>query len=81
MARAREAGESSRRWNKTEHRMQCSIKATVRILIFFFFFILSIFLHWVCVAACELSPVVASGEPAVCRLLIVVASLVAEHGL
>ena len=42
---------------------------------------MSFFLHWVCVAACELSPLAASGEPAVCRLLIVVASLVAEHGL
>ena len=42
-----------------EHRVQCSIKATVRILIFFS--ILSFLLHWVFVVACELSPVVASG--------------------
>ena len=62
-----------------EHRVQCSIKATVRILIFFS--ILSFLLHWVFVVACELSSVVASGEPAVCRFLIVVASPVVEHEL
>ena len=61
--------------------MQCSIKPTVRILIFFFFLISCFLLHWVFVATCELSPVVASGEPAVRRLLIVVASPVAEHEL
>ena len=63
-----------------EHRVQCSIKPTVRILIFFFL-ISSFLLHWVFTAACELYPVVASGEPAACRLLIVVASPVVEHEL
>ena len=41
-------------------------------------------LHWVFMAACGLSLVVASrgySLVAVCRLLIAVASLVAEHGL
>ena len=41
-------------------------------------------MHWVCVAICELSLVVASRSyslVAVYRLLVEVASLVVEHGL
>ena len=49
------------------------------IVVYFIYF----WLHWVFVAACGLSLVVASGgySVAVRRLLIAVVSLVAEHGL
>ena len=51
-------------------------------LLFFIYFLF--WQRWVFVAACGLSLVAASGGYSfivVCRLLIVVASLVAEHGL
>ena len=50
----------------------------------FFLFVSLFWLHWVFIAACRLSLVVVSGGLlfiAVYRLLIVEASLVAEHGL
>ena len=50
----------------------------------FFFFFFNFWLHWVFVAALELSLVVVSGEllfTVVPRLLIEVASLVAKHRL
>ena len=53
----------------------------------FFFFLINLFYFWLCwvfVAARELSPAAANGGPlfvAVRGLLIVVASLAAEHGL
>ena len=49
-----------------------------------FFFFLNFWLHWVFVAALELSLVVVSGEllfTVVPRLLIEVASLIAKHRL
>ena len=49
-----------------------------------FFFPTCFWLHWVCVAVCGLSLVVASrgySLIAVCRLLTAVASPVVEHGL
>ena len=48
-----------------------------------FCFVLFFWLHWVFIAVHGLSLVVASGgySVAVCRLLITVASLVAEHRL
>ena len=48
------------------------------------FIYFNFWLHWVLVAACGLSLVAASGgysSAAVCRLLIAVASSIAEHGL
>ena len=50
----------------------------------FIYSFISSWLHWVFVAGCELSLVAASGSSslvALCGPLIVVASLVSEHGL
>ena len=51
---------------------------------FHFHLFIYFWLHWIFVAVCGLSPVVASGCPSlavVCGLLFLVASLVAKHGL
>ena len=75
-------------WGRIRCRTQTSASLQRLLPRIFFFFESNLFLyfwlHWVFVASCRLSLVTASGGcslVAVLRLLMVVASLVEEHGL